>query len=210
MRWTCWRRNTGGMAHAMRLFGIECTETIGFKSLQEVFSLEQQLLRTILGNPSPQSQQVRETAMDNKQETRDSGLGELPALAPLANPYVPFQFENPERYTARKGLIRGTLFPGLDLPFLGMVNNEEKGDQGLAELQALGFAINELALYLDTHEEDMEAAELYQSYVELYQKGLAEYQKTHGPLRRMDAVRDGRYVWTKGPWPWEYAANEEG
>ena len=45
---------------------------------------------------------------------------------------------------------------------------------------------------------------------ELYQKGLDTYQKTHGPLRRMDAVRDGRYVWTKGPWPWEYAANEEG
>ena len=191
----------------MRLFGIECTETIGFKSLQEVISLEQQLLRTILGNTMPQAQ---ETAMGSKDKVRDSGLGELPALAPLANPYVPFQFENPERYTASKGLIRGTLFPGLDLPYLGMVNNTEKGDEGLAELQALGFAINELALNLDTHEEDTEAAEQYQSDVELYQKGLDTYQKTHGPLRRMDAVRDGRYVWTKGPWPWEYAANEEG
>lgn len=169
--------------------------------------MEQQLLRTILGNSAPQDQ---EKAMGSKNKKRDSGLGELPALAPLANPYVPFQFENPERYTAGKGLIRGTLFPGLDLPYLGMVNNTEKGDEGLAELQALGFAINELALYLDTHEEDTEAAELYQSYVELYEKGLDRYQKTHGPLRRMDAVRNGRYVWAKGPWPWEYAANEEG
>ncbi len=201
------RKKNRTLPHTTFPFGIDCTETICFKLLREVISLEQQLLRTILGNTMPQAQ---ETAMGSKDKMRDSGLGKLPALAPLANPYVPFQFENPERYTASKGLIRGTLFPGLDLPYLGMVNNTEKGDEGLAELQALGFAINELALYLDTHEEDTEAAELYQSYVELYQKGLDTYQKTHGPLRRMDAVRDGRYVWTKGPWPWEYAANEEG
>ena len=136
--------------------------------------------------------------------------GNLPASAPLANPFVPFQQNNPPQYEAKKGLVRGTLFPGLDLPFLGMINHEELPDTPLAQLQTLMFAVHELALYLDTHEEDTEAAELYQSYVELYQKGLDTYQKTHGPLRRMDAVRDGRYVWTKGPWPWEYAANEEG
>ncbi len=49
------------------------------------------------------------------------------------------------------GLIRGTLFPGLDLPFMGMVNNTEKSDTPMHELQALAFAIQELALYLDTH-----------------------------------------------------------
>ena len=48
--------------------------------------------------------------------------GQLPAMAPLANPYVPFQMENPPKYEARKGIVRGTLFPGLDLPFMGMVN----------------------------------------------------------------------------------------
>ena len=52
--------------------------------------------------------------------------GRLPAMAPLANPYVPFQLDNPPRYEARKALVRGTLFPGLDLPFLGMVNKQEK------------------------------------------------------------------------------------
>ena len=50
--------------------------------------------------------------------------GRLPAVAPLANPFVPFQMEDPPRYEARKGLIKGTLFPGLDLPFMGRTNQK--------------------------------------------------------------------------------------
>ena len=57
-------------------------------------------------------------------ENMTGNMGRLPAKAPLANPYVPFQLENPPRYEARKGLIRGTLYPGLDLPFMGMINQK--------------------------------------------------------------------------------------
>lgn len=134
-------------------------------------------------------------------------LGILQNPAPLANPFVPFQNKNPERYDAGKGLIRGTLFPGLDLPFMGMVNHTEKGDSGLAELQALGFAINELGLYLDTHKDDCDAAELFHSYAELYRQGLKVWQEEHGPMYQMFAAESGSYRWLDGPWPWEYAAN---
>ena len=99
--------------------------------------------------------------MDRNQKDRDGFEGRLPASAPLANPYVPFQSENPPKYEARKGLVRGTLFQGLDLPFMGMVNNKEKPVTPLSELQVLGFALQEMALYLDTHREDKEALELY-------------------------------------------------
>ena len=103
------------------------------------------------------------------QENREAAYqGRLPAMAPLANPYVPFQLENPPKYEAKKALTRGTLFPGLDLPFLGMVNKENLPATTLAELQALDFAIVELALYLDTHREDMEALELYRKYQETH------------------------------------------
>ena len=51
--------------------------------------------------------------------------GKLPSSAPLANPYVPFQLDSPPKYEPRKALVRGTLFPGLDLPFMGMVNKNE-------------------------------------------------------------------------------------
>ena len=92
--------------------------------------------------------------MNNHDRERNAGEGRLPALAPLANPYVPFQMENPPKYESRKALVRGTLFPGLDLPFMGMINKNEKAITPTTELQAMAFALQELALYLDTHRDD--------------------------------------------------------
>ena len=70
--------------------------------------------------------------MENKVEGRGCE-GILPCSAPLANPYVPFQLENPPQYEPRKALVRGTLFPGLDLPFMGMINKDEKPVTPLTE-----------------------------------------------------------------------------
>ena len=70
--------------------------------------------------------------------------GTLPACAPLANPYVPFQGQNPDRYTAGRALMKGTLFPGLDLPYRGTSGVEPRsadGMQSMQDLQAANFAI---------------------------------------------------------------------
>lgn len=141
-------------------------------------------------------------------ELRD-GEGRLPAAAPLANPYVPFQQEGSAKYEAKKGLIRGTLFPGLDLPFMNMVNTKEKSDTPLHELQALGFAIQELALYLDTHRTDTEALELYRAYQDLYHKGYQEYVAKCGPLNHNTPGRGEGYQWLDDPWPWDYDGNRD-
>lgn len=143
----------------------------------------------------------------NKQEEK-GGFGRLPQNAPLANPYVPFQLENPPKYAPNAGIVRGTLFPGLDLPFMGMVNKNELPVTPLTELQTMAFAIQELALYLDTHREDTEALELYRSYQKMYEKGRAVYEEMCGPLNHMNAS-DGPYRWLDEPWPWEYAKNRE-
>ncbi len=135
--------------------------------------------------------------------------GRLPALAPLANPYVPFQLENPPQYEPRKALIRGTLFPGLDLPFMGMVNQQEQPITPKTELQTLAFMIQELALYLDTHPHDTEALELYRKYQQIYHKGMMEFNEER-PLKHGLPVQGERYRWLDDPWPWEYAANKEG
>ena len=135
----------------------------------------------------------------NVRPTENNGRdGRLPEMAPLANPYVPFQLENPPKYEARKGLIRGTLFPGLDLPFMNMVNTKEKPITPLSELQTLAFAINELALYLDTHRNDKEALELYRAYQKLYHDGAAIYTKEYGPLNHK-APGEGAYRWLDDP-----------
>ena len=78
------------------------------------------------------------------------------------------------------------------------------------DLQALGFALEELKLYLDTHCDDGEAAALFTQYAGLYRNAMEQYQTQYGPLRAEDAVRDGNYRWLCGPWPWENNANEEG
>lgn len=144
------------------------------------------------------------------QISQDQGFeGRLPAMAPLANPYVPFQTENPPVYEARKGIVRGTLFPGLDLPFMGMVNQKELSITPLTELQTMAFAIQELALYLDTHRDDTEALDMYRSYQKIYSEGKKKYEKEYGPLNHM-SVTGEKYRWLDDPWPWEYCAHREG
>ena len=136
--------------------------------------------------------------------------GILPPNAPLANPYVPFQKETQEVYQSSKGLVRGTMFPGLDLPFMNMVNHSELSNTALHQLQALNFAISELGLYLDTHPTDQEALELFNQYVEMYEEALQKHEEINGETFQMRAGLSGEYNWIKGPWPWEYAANKEG
>ena len=135
--------------------------------------------------------------------------GRLPAMAPLANPYVPFQLENPPKYEPRMALVRGTLFPGLDLPFMNMTNQKERPVTPTTELQALAFAVNELALYLDTHPNDAEATEMYRTYQNALHDGMMHYSMEHGPLNHTVPSMGGRYCWPNDPWPWEYAANKE-
>ncbi len=147
--------------------------------------------------------------MQQKQEL-PTGMGKLPAVAPLVNPYVPFQADNPEQYEMNQGLIRGTIYSGLDLPFKGMVNKTPLPQSALAELQELGFAIQELALYLDTHRDDTEALALYRRYQRTYHDKRMEYSETCGPLSHMEPITAAEYNWLNDPWPWEYCANKEG
>ena len=135
--------------------------------------------------------------------------GRLPAMAPLANAYVPFQLERSPKYNMRKAFVRGTLFPGLDLPFLGMVNQHEKPITPLTELQAIAFTIQELALYLDTHRDDCEALEVYQALQKLQHDAKEEYEKLCGPLTHLSVTEHGKYRWLDDPWPWEYSKNRE-
>ena len=147
--------------------------------------------------------------MEKINRRQEGMLGHLPGEAPLANPYVPFQKENPPKYEARKALIRGTLFPGLDLPFLGTVNEKEKPVTPMTELQTLAFVIQELALYLDTHWDDNEAFALYRNYQQMYEHCLSEYRKNRGPMNHTRTAEGKNYEWLDDPWPWEYCKNKE-
>ena len=72
--------------------------------------------------------------------------GSLPESAPLAMAYVPMQSSAKPAYNSAEALRRGTLFPGLDLPFMNMINTGDLSGTPLGEVMALDFAAHELAL----------------------------------------------------------------
>lgn len=131
--------------------------------------------------------------------------GELPSCAPLSVGYVPFQQKNPPKYGSEEALTRGTLFPGLDLPFKNIANKTNPyAGTPLGELMALGFVIKELNLYLDTHKNDKEALDMFKSLNKLMQEGRAKYVQMYGPLTIMDITSGDEYTWLNDPWPWEF------
>ena len=130
--------------------------------------------------------------------------GSLPgAYAPLALSYVPMQISAAPNYDAEEALARGTLFPGLDLPFMNIVN-EKAPDTPIAELMALDFVIDELELYLDTHAEDTEAFGLYQDLLALRREARERYVRLYGAITQCDQFGQDAYTWLKDPWPWEF------
>ena len=130
--------------------------------------------------------------------------GTLPGkCASMAFPYVPMQGMNAERYDQAQALAAGTLFPGLNMPFFRAVKSKMNCDNNaLCELMALGFALNELGLYLDTHKDDKEALALYVNYANLAKEGRRRYEAAYGPLRQ-SAVTEAGYTRLNDPWPWE-------
>lgn len=135
--------------------------------------------------------------------------GDLPGIcAPMAFPYVPMQRQDPRRYDNREALQRGTLFPGLDLPFHRELNTRFPAENThLSELMALDFAIDELGLYLTTHRSDQEALALYWNYIRLGREGRKKYEEMHGPLLQTD-ITEGSFKWLEDPWPWDLGGND--
>ncbi len=129
--------------------------------------------------------------------------GSLRECAPLAVGAVPEQQSAQPRYKTEKALVRGTLFPGLDLP-LGNIVNNSAADVPTAELMAIDFAAHDLSLYLDTHPEDREAFETYKDLLTLAREGMERYSRLYGPVCKTQLADMDGYTWLKGPWPWEY------
>ncbi len=134
--------------------------------------------------------------------------GSLPGSAPLAAAYVPMQTSVTPAYEADDALMRGTLFPGLDLPFMGVIN-ETLPCSPASELMAVDFVVDELELYLDTHAEDEEAFALYQTMLALRAEAHERYVQRCGPINQHDMLGMESFAWLNGPWPWEYRPRKE-
>ena len=139
----------------------------------------------------------------------DYRTGALPGRFPLATALTPMQESAEPSYDSGEALSRGTLFPGLDLPFMNIVNPElPEGPQ--TELMAICFVVHELGLYLDTHAGDAEAFALFQSMLALEKEAKRRYLELCGPVMKSDLLTAERYSWLCDPWPWDIAGKKEG
>lgn len=134
----------------------------------------------------------------------DYKQGSLPSCAPLALAYVPMQQSSMPAYDTEDALKRGTLFPGLDLPFMNIVNTQDLGDTPLAEVMALNFVCHELRLYLDTHPDDREAFAALKGMLKLSREAEARYIAKYGPICPADLEYSQKFDWLDDPWPWLY------
>ena len=70
----------------------------------------------------------------------------------------------------------------------------------MEQIRCLDFAINELALYLDTHPEDSKALCLHRKYCKEVKELKDQYQKIYGPLTIKYPCNKWR--WLEEPWAW--------
>ena len=74
-------------------------------------------------------------------------------------------------------------------------------EEMIQQIKALNFAVIELGLYLDTHNDDQKALCLHREYTKQLKELKDKYQKIYGPLSIYYPCNKWR--WLEEPWPWE-------
>ena len=134
------------------------------------------------------------TNMYNKQNTFNNANYNNQSDSKLYDPY--------------NGLIRGNLFKNLYDPYKDKEPYEIKpmNEQArmLTDIDALGFAMIDLNLYLDVFPNDREKINLYNKYRKEKEGLLKEYESKYGPITpNSDSLNSYPWAWNNMPWPWD-------
>ena len=73
----------------------------------------------------------------------------------------------------------------------------------LKQIYDVGFAVDEVKLFLDTHPNDMAALNYYKKYRETLHNLTEEFNEKYGPLTADNMLANNQWTWINGPWPWE-------
>lgn len=74
----------------------------------------------------------------------------------------------------------------------------------LEELQTIDFVIVELALYLNTHPNDVDAIRQYNESVQLRKAVVKKFEKAFGALTSFGfSYSKHPWDWKEAPWPWQ-------
>ncbi len=148
----------------------------------------------------------------------------------LAIASVPVQ-EWGEIYDDKEALQIGTIFKDLNKPFFAAstdpdqkpekekisgilmgkkTTEQEEREDLMRKISQTSFVLDDLTLYLDTHEQDTQAKELYHNKLKEREMLKTEFAEKYYPLTRCcisesNGAEDDRFSWQKGPMPWEGA-----
>lgn len=127
----------------------------------------------------------------------------------------------------KKAFRNGTIFSELNKPFFaaGIQSNEDAEPSDIArpagpdpeqaereqlfmEIMKTGFFLDDLTLFLDTHEEDTRAMMRYREKLQEYRELKRQFAEKFYPLTRecisgCEAGENVFFCWQKGPMPWE-------
>lgn len=128
-------------------------------------------------------------------------------------------------YDDTTALEKGTVFPKLNKPFYKADDSESipKGgkkleadkdpeqmerEELLSKINEVSFAVNDLTLYLDTHENDSEALNCFTERLQERTRLMKAFAGKFYPLTQVcmaDCGVSDKFSWTEGPMPWEGA-----
>lgn len=76
-------------------------------------------------------------------------------------------------------------------------------DKLLYEIQMYTFALKDLILYLDIHNDDKEILKKFNEYSIELDKLKRKYESTYGPLCAFNVKSTDKWTWINNPWPWD-------
>jgi spore coat protein JB len=78
--------------------------------------------------------------------------------------------------------------------------------QLLWKMTAEQFAAFDTQLYLDTHQRDRAALQMFNNYQKAFMAHKREYESLYGPIGAEGSAGE-EWNWLDDPWPWEKEAN---
>lgn len=76
--------------------------------------------------------------------------------------------------------------------------------QLMEQLQAVDFVLVELTLYLDTHDQDVEAINQFNHFAKERRRLKKIFEESFGPLLQFGNSFSGTpWNWNDPPWPWQ-------
>lgn len=116
--------------------------------------------------------------------------------------------KNSNLYNPYNGFIRGNLFKNLYDPYKLKEPYDIKPMNEQAELltyiNALGFSMTDLNLYLDIYPNDKNAINLFNQYRKEKENVMKEYESKFGPITlNSESLNSYPWSWDDMPWPWD-------